>query len=88
MPTSVSKATDTVRATSVRFDANRLVFVLSDGREIGLPLDRVEWLAWLANATEEQRANWTVEPGGCAVYWNDLDDGVEICHVLGMQPVA
>jgi len=36
----------------------------------------------------EQRANWSLEPGGFAIYWNDLDDGIEICHLLGMQPVA
>ena len=61
---------------------------LSDGREISLSLDRVKWLQWLAEATPEQRAKWSIEPGGFAIYWEDLDDGIEICHLLGMQMLS
>lgn len=56
-------------------------FALSDGREVGLPLD-LPGLRWLAQATPEQKANWQIEPGGFAVYWPDLDDGVEVEHLL------
>lgn len=42
---------------------------LSDGRLISLSLDTISWLGWLANATPEQRANWSIEPGGYGVYW-------------------
>jgi hypothetical protein len=42
---------DRVRATGVCFVGNLLQVILSDGREIGMPLDRVEWLGWLAKAT-------------------------------------
>jgi hypothetical protein len=77
-----------VAATKVRFEGNILYISLSDGREISLPLDRIEWLEWLAQATPEQRANWSLEPGGYAVYWEDLDDGIEVCHILAMEPLA
>jgi hypothetical protein len=77
-----------VAATKVRFVENLLYISLSDGREISLPLDRIEWLQWLANATPEQRANWSLEPGGYAIYWEDLDDGIEVCHILAMGPLA
>jgi hypothetical protein len=50
-----------------------------------LPLDRFEWLA---EATPEQRANWSLEPGGFAIYWEDLDDGIELCHILTMEPLV
>ena len=77
-----------VCATGVRF-AGRMFYVsLSDGREIGIPLDNVEWLRWLANATPEQRSKWSVEPGGFAIYWEDLDDGIEVCRLLGAEPFA
>ena len=46
-----------------------------------LRLDDVHWLDWLSMATDEQRANWSIEPGGVAIYWEDLDDGVELCHL-------
>ena len=61
---------------------------LNDGREINLPLAEVSWLKWLAKATPKQRANWSLEPGGFAIYWPDLDDGIEVCHLLDTQPIA
>jgi hypothetical protein len=88
MLTSASSVTAEVSAVTIRFAGNTLHVGLSDGREISGPLDRVEWLNWLAKATPEQRANWSIEAGGFAIYWNDLDDGVEVCHLLGMQPLV
>jgi len=89
MLTSVNKVvSEQVAATKVRFEQNILYIALSDGREISLPIDRIDWLDWLNKATPEQRTNWSLEPGGFAIYWEDLDDGLEICHVLGMEPLA
>jgi hypothetical protein len=61
---------------------------LNDGREISLPLGEVPWLKWLAKATPKQRANWSLEPGGYAIYWPDLDDGIEVCHLLNSQAIV
>lgn len=66
-------------ATSVRFTDSMLYIALADGREIGVPLSR---FPWLAQATLAQRAKWHIEPGGFAVYWEDLDDGIEIDHLM------
>ena len=88
MSTSTAKSTEQVRAKSVRFAGDVLHVQLSDGREISLPLHEVPWLKWLANATPKHRSNWSVEPGGYAIYWDDLDDGVEVCHLLDAQPIA
>lgn len=66
-------------ATHVRFIDSMLYIAMADGREIGVPLSR---FPWLAHATPEQRAKWHIEPRGFAVYWDDLDDGIEIDHVL------
>ena len=89
MLTSVNKAvSEQVSATGVRFVGNTLIVLLSDGREISLPMDRIEWLEWLARAAPEQRANWSLEPGGYAIYWEDLDDGIEVGHILTMEPLA
>jgi hypothetical protein len=65
-----------------------LCIFLSDGREISLPIDQMDWLKWLAKAAPEQRAKWTIEPGGFAVYWDELDDGIEIEHLLSRQPLV
>lgn len=84
-PLYVTKQSEAVSAENVRFSGERLVVELSDGRELSLPYKKIPWLKWLAKATPKQRADWSLEPGGYAIYWNQLDDGVEICHLLGME---
>jgi len=66
-------------ATDVRFANNMLYIALEDGREIGAPLSQ---FLWLEKATLAQRANWHIEPYGFAVYWDDLDDGIEVDHLM------
>ena len=88
MSTLTAKTNATVRARDVRFTNGTLRVRLNDGREISLPLAEVSWLKWLARATPKQRANWSLEPGGFAIYWPDLDDGIEVCHLLDTQPIA
>ena len=88
MNTLISNSTRQVRATDVRFANNVMHVSLSDGREISLRLNQFSWLKWLAKATPKQRANWSIEPGGFAIYWDDLDDGIEICHLLALEPLS
>jgi hypothetical protein len=88
MPTLTNSKAQTVFATGVRFDKNMLYVSLNDNREICLPVDRMDWLDWLAKATPQQRANWSLESGGFAIYWDDLDDGIEVCHILSMHPLS
>lgn len=88
MIASANRITEQVAATSVRFVDDVLFVSLSDGREISLPLERVEWLAWLAKASPQQRSQWSIEPGGFAIYWEELDDSIEVRHLLEMQPLA
>lgn len=88
MVTSASNIGEQVAATDVSFTDNKLHVSLSDGRTITLPLDQIDWLRWLAQATPEQKSNWSIEPGGFAIYWEELDDGVEIVHLLGMQSLT
>ena len=88
MNTLTAKTTEQVRAENVRFTGGVIHVRLDDGREISLPLNELSWLKWLAKATPKQRANWTIEPGGFAIYWPDLDDGVEVCHLLDSMPLV
>jgi hypothetical protein len=75
-----------VAAVSARFTDKMLYIALNDGLEIGLLLT-LPWLSWLAQATPEQRARWSLEPRGFAVYWEDLDNGIEVAYLLSPQPV-
>ena len=85
MNTLLDKTTEVVQARDVSFAGDRLRIELSDGRELSVPYKKIPWLKWLAKATPRQRAGWSLEPGGYAIYWEQLDDGVEICHLLGME---
>ena len=88
MNTLLDKTTEVVQARDVSFAGDRLCIELSDGRELSVPYKKIPWLKWLAKATPKQRANWSLEPGGFAIYWPDLDDGIEVCHLLDTQPIA
>jgi len=88
MITSANNIDTQVQAKGLRFEGHVLYILLSDGREVSLPIDQMNWLKWLDKATPEQRAKWSIEPGGFAVYWEELDDGIEIQHLLSMQPLV
>ena len=88
MSSLTAKNNKQVSAKRVAFAGNVLRVELSDGREMRLPLAEIPWLKWLANATPKQRAKWTLEPGGYAIYWEDLDDGIEVCHLLDTHILA
>ncbi len=75
-------------AKFVSFSDNILHLSLNDGRIISLPIEDIPWLAWLVEASPEQRDNWSIEPGGFAVYWEELDDGFEVEHVLALEKLA
>ena len=73
-----------VAAVGVRLTKERVYIELSDGREIGVPLAT---FAFLRQASAEALANWKLEPHGFAVYWPDLNDGLEVRHLLDPQPL-
>ncbi len=82
MPTLANKVTEQTSAINVHFSGNIMYILLNDGREIAVPLKKIKWLNWLSKAKPEQRENWQLEPGGFAIYWEDLDDGIEVSHLL------
>jgi hypothetical protein len=87
MSTLTAKNNKQVSAKRVAFADTVLRVELSDSREVRL-LTEIPWLKSLATATPKQRSNWSLEPGGYAIYWEDLDDGIEVCHLLDVQPIA
>jgi hypothetical protein len=91
MLTLTNKKKQTVFATGIHFVNNILYVSLSDCRGICLTIDQIDqidWLDWLAKATPGQQASWSIESGGFAIYWKDLDDGIEVCHLLNIQPLS
>ena len=88
MPTLTSELNNQVIATGVRFRDSLITISLNDHREISISLNSAKWLKWLSDATKEQRENWSIEPGGYAIYWEDLDDGIEVRDLLDSRPIS
>jgi hypothetical protein len=71
------------RVADVRFDAQRLIVDLADGRTIAMPL---AWYPRLLNATPAQRANWTKAGGGFGIHWPDVDEDLSVAGLLSGTP--
>ena len=58
------------RATGLRFDRDRMILRLKDGREVWIPL---EHYPTLRRATPAQRQEWELLGGGRGFHWKSLD---------------
>lgn len=67
----------------VRFDPERLIVDLADGRTIAVPL---AWYPRLLTATPSQRSNWTKAGGGFGIHWPDVDEDLSVAGLLGGTP--
>jgi hypothetical protein len=66
-----------VRASSVRFDTDRMWVELSDGRTIGVPL---AWFPRLLHASPHQRQACRISNRG--LHWEALDEDVSVAGLL------
>jgi hypothetical protein len=71
------------RVADVRFDAERLIVDLADGRTIAVPL---AWYPRLLDATPAQRSNWTKAGGGLGIHWPDVDEDLSVAGLLSGTP--
>ena len=71
------------RAADVRFDNDRLIVDLKDGRTIAVPL---AWYPRLFDATPEQRANWEFAGAGYGIHWPDIDEDLSTEGLLRGAP--
>lgn len=67
------------RIVSALFTNNLLTVALDDGRIIIFPCSG---LKWLVQATPEQQQDFSIESDGYGVWWNELDDGIALHHIL------
>ena len=66
-----------VKATSVRFDADSMWVELSDGRTIGVPL---AWFPKLLRCTSEELQQVRISSHG--LHWESMDEDVSIAGLL------
>jgi hypothetical protein len=71
------------RVADVRFDSERLIVDLADGRTVAVPL---AWYPRLDGATPAQRSNWTKAGGGFGIHWPDIDEDLSVSGLLRGAP--
>jgi hypothetical protein len=67
--------------TNIRIDDDRIVFELTDDREVSLPLTIA---AGLARASTTERQQWVIQSQGLSAHWPDIDEDIAIWDVLGI----
>ena len=74
-------ATETTPVLVVRlwFDEDMMHVLLSDGREVAVP---VEWYPRLREATPEQRDNYRLIGRGIGMHWDDFDEDISLASLL------
>ena len=70
-------------AETVRFTEDAMIVLLSDGREVSVPL---KWFPRLREATAEQRDNWRLIARGIGIHWPDLDEDIAVKDLLLGRP--
>lgn len=71
------------RVADVRFDENRLIVDLKDGRTIAVPM---AWYPRLRDASPEQRAVWRTVGAGYGIHWPDIDEDLSTEGLLRGAP--
>ena len=67
-------------AIDIEVSDTALRVVLSDGRELSVPL---AWFPRLRDATPQERSNWTSIGRGHGLHWPDLDEDISVRALLG-----
>lgn len=71
------------RVADVRFEDDRLIVDLADGRTIAVP---VAWYPRLEGATPAQRARWEIAGAGYGIYWPEIDEDLSTEGLLRGAP--
>jgi hypothetical protein len=71
------------RVAQVRFDADRLIVDLADGRTIAVPL---AWYPRLDHASSAERTHWQLTGAGYGIHWPDLDEDLSTEGLLRGAP--
>ena len=71
------------RVADVRFDDDRLIVDLMDGRTIAVPL---VWYPRLLDATSDQRLVWQISGAGYGIHWPEIDEDLSTEGLLRGAP--
>jgi hypothetical protein len=66
-------------ATKVWFDDDNMWVLLSDGRQLSIPLP---YFPRLLKASSEQRKQYEFSGGGTGIHWEELDEDISVEGLL------
>ena len=66
-------------AADIWFDADMMHIRLTDGRELGIPL---EWFPKLRDASDKTRMKWRLIGKGTGIHWDELDEDISVSALL------
>lgn len=72
-----------VMVVDIRFEDDRLIVDLADGRTIAVP---VAWYPRLVDATPAQRSKWEIAGAGYGIHWPDIDEDLSTEGLLRGAP--
>ena len=75
----MSTLTLDARATRVSFDEENLWLLLTDGRQLAVPL---AYFPRLLNATKQQREKYEISGGGTGLHWDEIDEDISVPALL------
>jgi hypothetical protein len=76
---TLDKSTENIFASDVWFSDSKLYVRLTDGREIGVPID---WFPRLRDASEADRKDWRFIGKGQGIHWESLDEDLSVTALL------
>ena len=72
-------STKEVQAIKIWFDNDNLWLLLSDGRQLSVPLS---YFPRLLNASEKKRNNYIISGGGTGLHWEELDEDISVSNLI------
>jgi len=70
---------DDARATGVTFTSDKVVVLLADGRDIGVPL---AWFPRLLDARKKDRERFEIIGDGEYIHWPLIDEDLSVAGLL------
>jgi hypothetical protein len=67
------------QAENLSFSKEKMIILMEDGREIGIPL---EWFPRLRDASKEELENWRFIGNGEGIHWEDLDEDLLVSELV------
>ncbi len=67
------------RAREVWFDEDNMWILLTDGRQLAIPL---AYFPRLRNASEDQRKKYEISGGGIGLHWDEINEDISVPHLL------